>query len=70
MAVPATVLYYAAYDNMLLRLKKRYKQNSFWLPLIAGIGARTMATTVVSPLEMIRTKMQSEKLTYYGASWR
>uniref|UniRef100_A0A0N4UVI8 Solute carrier family 25 member 40 n=1 Tax=Enterobius vermicularis TaxID=51028 RepID=A0A0N4UVI8_ENTVE len=65
MAVPATVLYYAAYDNMLLRLKKRYKQNSFWLPLIAGIGARTMATTVVSPLEMIRTKMQSEKLTYY-----
>lgn len=33
---------------------------------VAGIVARTIAVTVVSPIEMIRTKMQSKRLTYHG----
>lgn len=37
-----------------------------WVPLIAGATARTTAVTIVSPLELIRTKMQSQKLTYTG----
>lgn len=38
-----------------------------WLTsLLAGAIARTWAVTVVSPLELIRTKMQSQKLSYGG----
>lgn len=34
--------------------------------MIAGATARTIAVTIVSPLELIRTKMQSKKLTFAG----
>ena len=34
------------------------------IPLFAGCSARIFAVTVVSPLELIRTKMQSEKMSY------
>ncbi|VDM38905.1 unnamed protein product [Toxocara canis] len=64
MAVPATVLYFSVYDTLLLWLRSRYEFECWWIPMMAGSGARTVATTVVSPLEMIRTKMQSERLTY------
>lgn len=37
-----------------------------WIPMLAGATARTIAVTIVSPLELIRTKMQSKKLTYAG----
>jgi solute carrier family 25 protein 39/40 len=35
-----------------------------WIPLIAGCSARIFAVTIVNPLELIRTKMQSEKMSY------
>lgn len=35
-----------------------------FIPLIAGCTARSFAVTVVNPLELIRTKMQSEKMSY------
>lgn len=65
MAVPATVLYFSLYENVLDWIRKSYEGN-FWSPMIAGSAARLASTTVVSPLEMVRTKMQSERLTYYG----
>lgn len=34
--------------------------------MISGATARTIAVTIVSPLELIRTKMQSRKLTFTG----
>ncbi|EPB71083.1 hypothetical protein ANCCEY_09832 [Ancylostoma ceylanicum] len=34
--------------------------------MVAGATARATAATIVSPLEMIRTKMQSEQLNYRG----
>lgn len=34
------------------------------IPLVAGCSARCFAVTVVNPLELIRTKMQSEKMSY------
>jgi solute carrier family 25 protein 39/40 len=38
-----------------------------WLTsLVAGGVARIWAVTIVSPLELIRTKMQSKKLSYQG----
>lgn len=35
-----------------------------WVPLVAGSTARVWSVSVVSPLELIRTKMQSERLSY------
>ncbi|EJW86790.1 solute carrier family 25 member 40 [Wuchereria bancrofti] len=64
MAIPATVLYYTVYDNMLCWLREKYNQKSHWIPLAAGSSARLVALTIVSPMELIRTKMQSERLTY------
>ncbi|PIO52856.1 hypothetical protein TELCIR_25831, partial [Teladorsagia circumcincta] len=37
--------------------------------MFAGALARTTAATIVSPLEMIRTKMQSEQLNYRAVYW-
>lgn len=41
-------------------------EQPFAVPLIAGMMARVFSVSVVSPLELIRTKMQSQKLSYYG----
>lgn len=35
------------------------------MPLVAGATARTWAATIVSPLELVRTKMQSKRLSYF-----
>lgn len=66
MAIPATVLYYTVYDNMLCCLRKKVNPESAWTPMVAGSTARLVAVTIVSPIELVRTKMQSEKLTYKG----
>lgn len=34
------------------------------VPLFAGITARTCADIILSPAELIRTKMQTEKMSY------
>lgn len=39
---------------------------SLFPPLFAGMTARTISATLFNPLELIRTKMQSEKLSYFG----
>ncbi|XP_076121845.1 mitochondrial glutathione transporter SLC25A39 isoform X1 [Alosa pseudoharengus] len=64
MAVPATIIYFTCYDQLrdFLRYGMGYQGNH--VPLIAGGLARLGAVTVISPLELIRTKMQSRRLTY------
>lgn len=76
LAVPATIVYFVSYEQLRLYLKDRYnnkllKESSstvsvqpFWIPMIAGGLARIWAATLVSPLELIRTKMQSQRLSY------
>jgi solute carrier family 25, member 39/40 len=75
LALPTTVLYFVAYEQIRVRLKdvhikqtkvtdKENYQMPMYIPLIAGCTARCFAVTVVNPLELIRTKMQSEKLSY------
>ncbi|KAK6031486.1 leucine--tRNA ligase, partial [Ostertagia ostertagi] len=75
MAVPATVFYYSLYDRLLTRFQntlrfrrkltpKRVCPPDWTAAMFAGALARTTAATIVSPLEMIRTKMQSEQLNY------
>uniref|UniRef100_A0A8C1ZIA9 Mitochondrial glutathione transporter SLC25A40 n=1 Tax=Cyprinus carpio TaxID=7962 RepID=A0A8C1ZIA9_CYPCA len=64
MAVPATVIYFTCYDQLCAVLKLRMGDQSDYAPLLAGAIARVGSVTVISPLELIRTKMQSEKQSY------
>ncbi|XP_050099990.1 probable mitochondrial glutathione transporter SLC25A40 isoform X1 [Anopheles aquasalis] len=71
LALPTTVIYFVAYEQFRIRLKELYQSRKgkdaelpIWLPLIAGSSARVLAVTIVNPLELIRTKMQSERLSY------
>ena len=61
MAIPANVIYFTGYDYL------RYGQhspvqrffNNTYAPLIAGATARVAAASVISPIEMFRTRMQA-----------
>ncbi|KAJ8353935.1 hypothetical protein SKAU_G00215020 [Synaphobranchus kaupii] len=64
MAVPATVIYFTCYDQLCALLRTRLGRRSEVAPLLAGAIARVGSATVISPLELIRTKMQSQKLSY------
>lgn len=66
MAVPATVVYFTTYEQIKVGLGHSYNTpvNTWWVPVLAGSSARIFAATVISPLELIRTKLQSEQLTY------
>lgn len=64
MAVPATVIYFTCYDQLCAALKVRMGDRSDTAPLLAGAIARVGSVTVISPLELIRTKLQSEKQSY------
>lgn len=75
LALPTTVLYFVAYEQFRLHLKDLHMTHlnikdpnkydmPMMIPLIAGSSARIFAITLVNPLELIRTKMQSEKMSY------
>ncbi|XP_014668837.1 PREDICTED: solute carrier family 25 member 40-like [Priapulus caudatus] len=66
MAVPATMIYFTSYDNLRDLFYRCFGVQSYNLALVmsAGALARVIAVTVISPLELVRTKMQSEQLSY------
>ncbi|XP_062597989.1 probable mitochondrial glutathione transporter SLC25A40 [Saccostrea cucullata] len=66
MAVPATVVYFSCYEHFrnLFGYSAGLTENDWWKPIMAGASARTLAVFAISPLEMVRTKMQSEQLNY------
>uniref|UniRef100_A0A3B3RPU9 Mitochondrial glutathione transporter SLC25A39 n=2 Tax=Paramormyrops kingsleyae TaxID=1676925 RepID=A0A3B3RPU9_9TELE len=64
MAVPATVIYFTCYDQLRHFLHYRLGYQGTFVPLAAGALARLGAVTVISPLELARTKMQSRQLSY------
>ncbi|XP_047455518.1 probable mitochondrial glutathione transporter SLC25A40 [Mugil cephalus] len=64
MAVPATVIYFTCYDQLCTVLKARMGEHAQTAPLFAGAIARIGSATVISPLELIRTKLQSQKQSY------
>lgn len=75
LAVPATIVYFVVYEQLRLYLKDRHNKEvlemsnrtqPFWVPLVSGATARVISVTIVSPLELIRTKMQSQRLSYSG----
>ncbi|NP_001085722.1 solute carrier family 25 member 39 L homeolog isoform X1 [Xenopus laevis] len=64
MAVPATIIYFTCYDQLRDFLCYGLGYHGNHIPLVAGALARLGAVTVISPLELIRTKMQSRQLSY------
>ncbi|XP_066138225.1 solute carrier family 25 protein Shawn-like isoform X1 [Euwallacea fornicatus] len=73
LSIPATICYFVTYEQLRIKLKAKYNSNRlpneilqqpFWIPLISGASARMVSVSLVSPLELIRTKMQSQKLSY------
>jgi solute carrier family 25 protein 39/40 len=65
MSFPMVVLYFTAYEES----KKFFGYHEIHnpnpaLPVLSGALSRLLAVTAVSPIELIRTKMQSEKLKY------
>ncbi|KAI1003457.1 hypothetical protein K3495_g4748 [Podosphaera aphanis] len=63
MSVPANIIYFTGYEW--LRFDSLSPLNRFlsdnWSPLVAGSTARIVAGTVVSPIEMFRTRMQARR---------
>ena len=63
MSVPGTVLYFAAYeaarDAVAAHAPNRQLREQ--APLLAGGGARLLTATIVSPFELMRTRMQAEQ---------
>lgn len=82
LALPTTVLYFVSYEQLRVRLKEMHMQHlkkkpdnyemPLWIPLISGCSARIFAVTLVNPLELIRTKLQSERMSYreVGSAFR
>lgn len=61
MAVPANVIYFAGYDwlRTSARSPMAGRVSDTYSPLVGGSVARVMAAVVVSPIEMLRTRMQA-----------
>ncbi|NP_001086510.1 solute carrier family 25 member 40 isoform X1 [Xenopus laevis] len=64
MAVPATVIYFTFYDQLRVILIRRMPERAEIASLVAGATARLGSATLISPLELIRTKMQYRPLSY------
>ncbi|KAI8620698.1 mitochondrial carrier domain-containing protein [Chytriomyces sp. MP71] len=61
MQAPSTVLYYIGYEEMRNKLMSTLPpdQAQLYAPVIAGSLARAGTTIAISPLELIRTRMQA-----------
>jgi len=75
LAVPTTVTYFTMYEQLKLGIDTQRRAMSgdpdiltsetpTWVSLTSGGLARLLAVSVVSPLELIRTKMQSQKMPW------
>lgn len=65
LALPLTVIYFTSYEQLRLLIRDHHGGvQPVWGPLVAGAVARTWSVSVVSPLELVRTKMQSRRLSY------
>ncbi|ORY86795.1 mitochondrial carrier domain-containing protein [Protomyces lactucae-debilis] len=64
MAVPSTVIYFVGYEQLRLIVNT----DASWAPLLCGALARTASATAISPLELLRTRLQSATHTHRSAS--
>ncbi|XP_023329941.1 solute carrier family 25 member 40 isoform X2 [Eurytemora carolleeae] len=69
LAVPTTMVYFTTYEQLKKMINKRFNTvvqgEPVWVALASGGLARIWAVTLVNPLELVRTKMQSQKMAFY-----
>lgn len=63
MGVPSATLYMVAYDHLLKVAVPAFISNPSLVPLTSGILARAAVSTLVSPLELLRTNLQATPLS-------
>jgi len=63
-SIPTVIIYFISYMNAKELLGYNERSPNPILPVIAGVCSRILVVTTVSPLELIRTKIQSEKVPY------
>lgn len=54
MSVPANVIYFVGYEYL-----RDLIQPKDYAPLLAGALARTIAVSIISPIELFRTRLQA-----------
>ncbi len=66
LAVPTTVIYFTTYEQLKSNFRRMYPDPNGLTAISAASGglARIWAVAVVSPLELVRTKMQSQKMGF------
>jgi len=75
LAVPTTVIYFTMYEQLKMKIdthRRTYvktdtgiiEETPKWVSLASGGLARWAAVTLVNPLELVRTKMQSKKMPW------
>ncbi|KAG8219861.1 mitochondrial carrier domain-containing protein [Butyriboletus roseoflavus] len=57
--VPSSTMYMLTYDHLLRNVFPPLISSPTLVPLFAGITARTCLTSILSPLELVRTNLQS-----------
>ncbi|XP_077160310.1 mitochondrial glutathione transporter SLC25A40 isoform X2 [Paroedura picta] len=63
-SVPTTVIYFTCYDQLRDAFISKLGEDNDYVPLITGGIARLGTATIISPVELMRTRMQSRRLTY------
>ncbi|XP_040580183.1 mitochondrial glutathione transporter SLC25A40 [Lepeophtheirus salmonis] len=65
LSLPTTVIYFLTYESLRMKFISRNTfSNDNVSSGVAGGIARIWAVTLVSPLELVRTKMQSQKMSF------
>ena len=59
-SVPSTMIYYVGYEIIRDGISDTIGQS--YAPVIAGLVARTFAVTLISPFELLRTRVQAGEL--------
>jgi len=62
-AVPSSTVYMVTYDHLLKVVLPPLSPYPAFTPLFAGVISRTMVTSAVSPLELLRTNLQSTPIS-------
>lgn len=69
-AVPNTVIYFTSYEQLRAKFHQFAPEEAggppSWAGGLAGGLARVWSVTVVSPFELVRTKMQAKSMSYRG----
>lgn len=71
MAIPSNVIYFTGYDWLRSSHSSPFSGlGGVWAPLIAGSTARAIAASVISPLELFKTRLQATSSSGSSGTFR